>query len=116
MPKIGSRIILTVGYALLSAAAWVLGLPLVFWHRFPRVTNAYVVYAIGFILLNQISHALLGECFLTALARACWQDAPGSGGPGPIVRLRSAAFDDRTCGLPFGLPRRFSILRHPTTG
>lgn len=57
----------------LFMAAWVLGLPLLFWHRFPRITRAYAIYAIAFVVLNQASELVLGECFLTTLARIGWQ-------------------------------------------
>ena len=82
----------------LLMAAWVLGLPLLFWHRFPRATTTFAIYAVAFILLNQASHALLGECFLTTLARESWQRSPGSSGPDPTsdawftVRLAEAIF------------------------
>jgi len=76
-PLLGAFI--DVLHALLMAA-WVFGLPLLFLHRWPRLTRAYALYAIGFIVANQASHLLLGECFLTTLARACWQRAPGEGG------------------------------------
>lgn len=52
---------------------WVVGLPLLFWHRWPRATVAYGVYALVFAAVNQGSHLLLGECFLTTIARAVWQ-------------------------------------------
>jgi hypothetical protein len=65
----------------LLMAMWILGLPLLFWYRWPRLTRAYAVYAIGFIVANQVSHALLGECFLTTLARACWELRRGPSGP-----------------------------------
>ncbi len=62
----------------------VAGLPLLFWHRWPRLTRGYAIYAIAFIVLNQISKYLLGECFLTTLARMLWaravvdpRDVPG---------------------------------------
>ncbi len=57
----------------LLMAAWILGLPLLFWHRYPRLTRAYAIYAILFVVLNQASQAALGECFLTTLARNCWE-------------------------------------------
>lgn len=53
----------------------VVGLPLFFWHRWPRLTRAYAIYAITFIALNQLSKYLLGECFLTTLARLLWARA-----------------------------------------
>jgi hypothetical protein len=82
----------------LLMAAWVLGLPLLFVHRWPRATRAYAIYALAFITLNVASRALLGECFLTTLSRACWQAAARAGGRTPVpqewftVRLAEAVF------------------------
>jgi hypothetical protein len=81
----------------LLMAAWVLGLPLLFWNRWPRLSREYALYAIAFILANQISLALIGECFLTALARAAWQSSrPPASLPEPAewftVRLARAVF------------------------
>jgi hypothetical protein len=79
----------------LLMAGWMLGLPLLFWRGRPQLTRAYALYAIAFIVLNLTSKALLGECFLTALARGCWQRA---GGGAPVstewfsVRLAKAIF------------------------
>lgn len=79
-------------------AAWVLGLPLLFLHRWPRAARAYAAYAIAFVTLNLASRRLLGECFLTTLARACWQEAARHGGHGTVsqewftVRLAEAVF------------------------
>jgi hypothetical protein len=53
----------------------VAGLPLLFWHRWPRLTRAYAIYAISFIVLNQLSKFALDECFLTTLARMLWARA-----------------------------------------
>jgi hypothetical protein len=81
----------------LLMTTWVLGLPLLFSHR-PRWTRVYSIYAIAFIAVSQLSRALLGECFLTTLARACWDHAPPSSGAQPIsgewftVRLAQAVF------------------------
>lgn len=94
-PVLGACI--DIVHALLMAG-WVLGLPLLFWHRWPRLTRAYAFYAIGFIVANQLSHVLLGECFLTSLARACWQHGSGSAGSSPAyeewftVRISEAVF------------------------
>lgn len=85
-----------LAHALLMAA-WVLGLPLLFWHRWPRATRAYAAFAVVFVVVNLGSRALLGECFLTTLARACAQRAALSGG-GPVsqewftVRIAEAVF------------------------
>lgn len=59
----------------LSMAAWVLGLPLLFWHRWPTLTRAYAVFAVVFVVLNQLSLLILGECFISDVARACWRAA-----------------------------------------
>ncbi len=58
-------------------AAWVLGLPLLFWRRWPRLTQAYAIYAIVFVVVNQLSEVFLGECVLTTLARLFWERSPG---------------------------------------
>jgi hypothetical protein len=80
----------------LLMAAWVLGLPLLFWHRWPRLTRAYALYAIVFIVTNQLSYVLLHECFLTALARMFWRSAPSAGSAASdewfTVRLAQAIF------------------------
>jgi hypothetical protein len=53
-----------------AMAAWIAGLPLLFLgRRWPRASRAYVIFALAFIVLNQASHYLLGECFLTTIAR-----------------------------------------------
>jgi hypothetical protein len=54
-------------------AAWILGLPLLFWHRWPHLSRMYGVFAVGFVLSSRLSHYLIGECFLTSLARRLWQ-------------------------------------------
>jgi hypothetical protein len=61
----------------LSMVAWVAGLPLLVWHGLPRLSRAYVVYAIAFVLLSQGSQWLLGECFLTTATRAAWNAGGG---------------------------------------
>jgi hypothetical protein len=82
----------------LFMAAWVLGLPLLFCHAQPRLRRAYALYAVAFIALNLASRAVLGECFLTALARACWERAAERGSGVPVsqewfsVRLAEAVF------------------------
>jgi hypothetical protein len=81
----------------LAMAAWVLGLALLFLHRWPRATRAYAIYAITFVVINEVSRALLGECFLTTLARMSWEHAARAGAT-PVsqewftVRLAEAIF------------------------
>jgi hypothetical protein len=69
-PAIGSAIDLL--HALLMVA-WIGGLPLLFWHRFPRATRVYALYAVVFIAINQVSRLFLGECVLTTIARWFWE-------------------------------------------
>jgi hypothetical protein len=54
---------------------WVLGLPLLLWHRWPRLTRGYAWYAVVFIVVNLASQYALGECFLTTIARHFWEHA-----------------------------------------
>lgn len=56
----------------LLMVVWVAGLPLLFWHRWIKLTKIYATFAIVFIILSQGSHYLLGECFLTRMARYFW--------------------------------------------
>jgi hypothetical protein len=82
----------------LAMASWLLGLPLLFWHGWPRATRAYAMYAIAFIVINEVSSLALGECVLTTLARACWNLAARAGEATPAsrewftVRLSEAIF------------------------
>jgi hypothetical protein len=50
-------------------AAWILGLPLLFTRRWRVATRVFAVYAVTFVVVSQGSQWLLGECFLTTLAR-----------------------------------------------
>ena len=74
-------------------AAWACGLPLLFWHRWPRLTRSYSVFAVAFIMVSQLSHFWLGECVFTTIARWCLRESTG-----PVsdewftVRLSQAIF------------------------
>ncbi len=79
----------------LAMVAWIGGLPLLFWHRYPRLTRVYGVYAILFIVASQASHYGIGECFLTTAARHLWLEAPSPGeavGEWFTVRFAKAVF------------------------
>jgi hypothetical protein len=65
--------------------AWGLGLPLLFWHRWPRLSRAYVWFAIGVIGASIASQLALGECVLTTLARRLWILAGGFRDDVPFV-------------------------------
>ncbi|MBK7400565.1 MAG: hypothetical protein IPJ34_31020 [Myxococcales bacterium] len=60
----------------LAMAAWILGLPLLFTRRWRTATRFYAVYAITFVIVSQTSQLVLGECFLTTVAR--WAEGAGS--------------------------------------
>jgi hypothetical protein len=61
----------------LAMLAWGLGLPLLVWRRFERLSHFYTVFAALFVALSVGSHWTLGECFLTTLARSFWQASGG---------------------------------------
>ena len=61
----------------LCMVIWGIGLPFLFWHRFPRVSELYMGYAIAFVVTSVVSHWVLDECVLTTLARALWERAGG---------------------------------------
>jgi hypothetical protein len=48
----------------LSMLLWGLGLPLLVWHRFPRLSRAYMWFSAIFVVISVISHRALGECEL----------------------------------------------------
>lgn len=80
----------------LTMAVWVLGLPLLFWHRWPRITRAYAIYAVSFAILSEGSQALGGECFLTSISRWFWSQQTTTTRTLPdewfTVRLAKAVF------------------------
>jgi hypothetical protein len=65
--------------------AWGLGLPLLFWHRFPRLSRGYMWFALTFVATSVISHEVLDECFLTTLARELWIQGGGYRGREPFT-------------------------------
>jgi hypothetical protein len=64
----------------LAMVVWVVGLPLLFWHRRPRLSRAYLWYALAFVIITWASHWIWGECVLTRLSRDLW-NAGGRGVP-----------------------------------
>jgi hypothetical protein len=57
--------------------AWGLGLPLLVWRRFERLSRAYIVFSLTFIVGSVLSRLLLGECVLTTVAHWLWQASGG---------------------------------------
>lgn len=67
---------------------WALGLPLLFWHARPRLARAYLWCGLLFTVASFVSHEVLGECFLTTLARDLRLLAGASGYAGAFtIRL-----------------------------
>ena len=54
---------------------WVLGLPLLFWHKFPKLSLTYCCFSLAFIIVNQLSQYFLGECIFTTIANYFYQQA-----------------------------------------
>jgi hypothetical protein len=78
-------------------AVWVLGLPLLVFRRRARLSRAYAIYALTFVVVSQVSQWVLGECFLTTLARFAWESQPAGTAPPDVeewftVRMAKAVF------------------------
>ncbi len=61
----------------LAMIAWGVGLPLLVWHRYKRFSRLYMWFSIIFVTTSVLSNLVLGECFLTTLARHLWEAAGG---------------------------------------
>ena len=83
----------------LAMVAWLMGLPFLFFsRRYPQLTRAYGIYAIAFIVVSQLSQYVLGECFLTTIARWFWEHPSAGAAPAAshdwfTVRMAKAIFD-----------------------
>jgi hypothetical protein len=66
---------------------WGLGLPLLVWHGRPALSRLYMCYAVGFVIVSVVSRQLLGECFLTTLARSLWAAAGAARGSAPFTSI-----------------------------
>jgi hypothetical protein len=75
---------------LAAMLAWALGLPLLLWHRWPRLSLVYGWYGLLFVLASQLSHLLIGECFLTTSSRLLWEAAGDPTSSSFTVRLVEA--------------------------
>lgn len=64
---------------------WGLGLPLLVWRRWPRLRRAYSWFSLSFVAVSVVSHALLGECVLTTMARALWEAGGGYAEKVPFI-------------------------------
>jgi hypothetical protein len=97
----------------LLMAAWILGLPLLFWHRWPAATRAYAGFAIAFVVINLGSRALLGECVLSTLARACLNRAAAAG---PIATPSQEWFTVRFATAVFRLTPSHELIKRCSEG
>jgi hypothetical protein len=61
-----------LGHGLLMTV-WGLGLPLLLWHRWQRLSRVYLWYSLSFVGGSLLSNWLLGECVLTTLAQWLWE-------------------------------------------
>ena len=68
-----------------SMLVWGLGLPFLVWHRFPRLSRAYMWFAVGFVLISVGSHYVLGVCVLSTLARSLWRAAGSARDGAPFI-------------------------------
>jgi hypothetical protein len=59
----------------LAMCTWILGCPLLFVSRWPRLRRTYAIYAITFAVLSRGSAMVLGACFLTDLSGWLWTRA-----------------------------------------
>lgn len=48
---------------------WILTIPFLFYHRWPKITLGAIVYNFLFVTVNRLSHWILGECIFTRMAR-----------------------------------------------
>lgn len=58
----------------LAMIAWVLGLPLLFWHRYSKLSTLYASYSIIFIIVNLTSQYFLNRCVLTEVSAYFWKN------------------------------------------
>jgi hypothetical protein len=59
--------------------AWVVGFPFLIWHGWPRLSRAVAWYSLVFVIVSQLSHWVLGECFLTTLSLWLWEGVRAAG-------------------------------------
>jgi hypothetical protein len=57
----------------IAMVAWIFGLPLLFWHKYNKLSLSYGSYSLFFILVNQVSHYTLGKCVLTSISQYFWE-------------------------------------------
>ena len=67
---VAASLVDTVHAALM--VAYFVGIPLLFYHRWPRVSHIYAVFAVTFVIFSQGPKLIWGHCFLTPLASELW--------------------------------------------
>ncbi len=71
--------------------SWVAGMPLLFWHRYKKLSVLYCIFSLCFIAVNQISHYTLGCCVFTTIADWFYHQA-GSIAPDEWFTVRASRF------------------------
>jgi hypothetical protein len=71
------------------------GIPLLFIQRWPKLSRAYALYALSFVLVSLGSKLLWGHCFLTPLSSALWNRSawPVAGDEWFTERIAKRIFD-----------------------
>ena len=81
--------VMTDAFHALIMALWVVGMPLLFWHRYRKASLVYCIFCVAFIIVNQISHYTLGECIFTTIADWFYRKA-GQGAPQEWFTVRAS--------------------------
>jgi hypothetical protein len=68
-----------------------LGIPLLFWRRYPKLSLGYCIYSIAFIIVNQVSHFTIDECIFTTLTGWLYSKA-GQTAPDEWFTVRISRF------------------------
>lgn len=83
--------VLTDAFHAMLMVGWIVGMPLLFWHRYPKASIAYCLFSLCFIAVNQISHYTLGCCVFTTIADWFYHQA-GSSAPDEWFTVRASRF------------------------
>jgi len=78
-----------------AMVAYFFGIPLLFIQRWPKLSRAYALYALSFVVVSLGSKLLLGHCFLTPLSSALWNRSawPVAGDEWFTERVAKRIFD-----------------------
>lgn len=71
---------------------WVIGLPLLFYNKYPSLSIGYAIYSILFIIINQLSHYYWGHCIFTVLSNYYYKLANSNVDTGEWFSIRFARY------------------------